>query len=267
MIIPAIGLFILGTIFGSFLSVVNYRVKKKKKGIFFGRSQCTSCHKKLKIRQLIPIFSYLIGKGRCMSCGKKISMHYPLLELVSGLILSAIFIHAPFINLTAEGINYFDPFLLINFIYTGIIGLCFIGILFYDIQNMEIPEIYTIPAIILIFIWGIFSPSISFYEMAIGGGIAAIFFGLQVMISKEQWLGAGDTQVGIMMGLFFGWKLFLVALVLTYFVGLIVTLILMLAKKVKGTSKIPFAPFLVIGTFITLFFGNDLLNMYISTLL
>jgi leader peptidase (prepilin peptidase)/N-methyltransferase len=68
------------------------------------------------------------------------------------------------------------------------------------------------------------------------------------------------------MGLFFGWKLFLVSLVLTYFIGLIVTLILMLAKKVKGTSRIPFAPFLVIGTFVTLFFGNDLLNMYINTL-
>ena len=157
--------------------------------------------------------------------------------------------------------------MLLNFTYFSFVSLCFIGILFYDIQYLEVPEIYTFSAIAVVFLWGILSPTLSLYDMAIGGGIAAIFFGLQVMISKEQWLGSGDTQVGILMGLFFGWQLFLVSLFLTYIIGLIVTLILIAMKKVRRNSKIPFAPFLVTGTFITLFFGNYILDLYASTLI
>lgn len=267
MILPAVGLFILGTALGSFLSVVNYRIRKNKKGIFFGRSKCNHCHKNLKAYQLIPLVSYVIGKGKCMICKKKISVSYPLLELAVGIIFVALFVHMPFIELTFAGIQYLDPFLLLHFVYLSFVSLCFIGILFYDIQYLEIPEIYTFSAIVVVFLWGILSPTLPLYDMAIGGGIAAIFFGSQVVISKEQWLGSGDTQVGILMGLFFGWQLFLVSLVVTYFVGLIVTLTLMAMKKVSRTSKIPFAPFLVTGTFVTLFFGNYILDLYINTLL
>ncbi len=258
MVIPSIGIFILGAMIGSFLSVINYRIRKKKKGILFGRSECPKCKKRLKVKQLIPIFSYLFGRGKCMQCGGKISAAYPLIEIITGIMLVLIFINNPF---TETGQNFF------NFIYTGIISCFLIGIFFYDIQYMEIPEIYTFPAIALIFLWGVFSPSITFYDMAIGGGIAALFFGLQVLISKEQWLGAGDTQVGILMGLFFGWQLFLVALGVTYFTGLMVTLLLFAMKKVTRKSKIPFAPFLVTGTFITIFFGEYILENYLNMLI
>lgn len=267
MIFPAIVLFILGTIFGSFLSVVNYRIKHKKKGIFFGRSECAHCHKNLKVYQLIPIVSYIIGKGRCMSCKKKISISYPLLEITSGLVLLALFLHIPFLEFNANGISFFDAFLLLQYLYLSFVSLCFIGILFYDIQYLEIPEIYTFPAIAVIFLWGVFSVTLPFYDIAIGGGLAALFFGSQVLISNETWLGSGDTQVGIMMGLFFGWQLFLVALAITYVFGLIITLFLMAIKKVNRKSKIPFAPFLVTGTFVTLFFGNYILDLYINTLI
>jgi prepilin signal peptidase PulO-like enzyme (type II secretory pathway) len=267
MILPVIGLFILGTIFGSFLSVVNYRIRKNEKGIFFGRSKCNHCHKNLKWYQLIPIISYIVGKGKCMSCKKKISIAYPLLELAAGLTLVAIFIHIPFVEITMTGIQQFNSFDLLQYSYFSFVSICLIGILFYDIQYLEIPEAYTFSAMAVVVLWGIFSPTLPIYDMAIGGGLAAIFFGGQVMLSNERWLGAGDTQVGILMGLFFGWQLFLVSLVSTYFVGLFIVLILMAMKKVKRTSKVPFAPFLVTGTFITLFFGNYILDLYINTLI
>lgn len=258
MVLPLIALFILGTIFGSFLSVINYRIRHKKKGILFGRSQCNHCHKNLKFYQLIPIFSYIIGGGKCMSCKKKIHISYPLLELACGLLLAGLYFYIPF--------NNFD-FSLLNYSYLAFVGLCLIGIFFYDIRYFEIPEIYTFSAIAITFLWGIFSPTITLYEMAIGGGLAAVFFGFQVIASKEKWLGAGDTQVGILMGLLLGWKLFLVSLVVTYLFGLIITIILLATKKVKRNSKIPFAPFLVTGTFITIFFGNYILELYLNTLL
>jgi len=267
MILPAIVIFILGTMFGSFLSVVNYRVRKSEKGIFFGRSKCPYCQKNLKIYQLIPIISYIVGRGRCMFCKKKISITYPLLELSTGIIFLVLFIHIPFIEITSLGIAHFSLFSLIHFLYLGFVSLCFIGIFFYDIQYLEIPEIYIFPTIAIIFLWGIFSPTLSLYDMAMGGGIAAIFFGSQVLLSKEKWLGIGDVQLGILIGLFFGWKLFFVSLFIIYFIGLIIALILMALKKVKRNSQIPFAPFLITGSFITLFFGQNILDLYISTFL
>ncbi|MCD6109572.1 prepilin peptidase [bacterium] len=267
MILPIIALFIFGTMFGSFLSVINYRIRKNEKGIFFGRSKCPYCHKNLKAYQLIPIISYFVGGGKCMFCKKKISITYPLLELAGGLTLVSLFIYEPFIKLTFSGIQYFALPSLLYFLYLSFIGFCFIGIFFYDIQYLEIPEIYTFPAIALVFLWGIFGTTLSLYDSAIGGALAGIFFGIQVLISKEKWLGAGDLQLGILIGLFFGWKLFLLALFIIYFIGLIITLILMATKKVKRTSKIPFAPFLIMGSFITLFFGKSILNFYINTFL
>ncbi len=252
---------------GSFLSVVNYRIRHNKPGILFGRSECRHCRKKLKASQLIPLISYIVAKGKCKHCGKPISPSYPMLELISGLLLLFLYITHPFIGVTFSGITFFDGFILLNYFYTAFVVLCLIGILFYDIEYLEIPELYTFPAIAIIFLWGIFSPTIELYDMAIGGGLAALFFGGQVILSKEQWLGSGDTQVGILMGLFLGWKLFLVALMSTYFLGLLITLVLMALKKVNTKSKIPFAPFLVMGTLISLFYGNYLIELYTKTLL
>jgi prepilin signal peptidase PulO-like enzyme (type II secretory pathway) len=104
-------------------------------------------------------------------------------------------------------------------------------------------------------------------NMAIGGAVAGLFFGIQVWLSKETWLGKGDTQVGILMGMFFGFKLFIISLVIIYLIGLIITVPLLLAKKVTKKTRIPFAPFMVISTFITLFFGEYLYNFYFGTLL
>ncbi|MBD3156376.1 hypothetical protein GF369_00965 [Candidatus Peregrinibacteria bacterium] len=267
MIIPAFTLFILGTMVGSFLSVINYRIRHNKSGILFGRSECRHCRKKLTAFELIPLISYSISRGKCRHCGKSISPIYPLLELISGLLLLFLYMSYPFIGVTYAGITFFDGFLLLQYIYTAFVVLCLIGILFYDIEYLEIPELYTFPAIAIIFVWGIFSPTISLYSMALGGGLAALFFGGQVMISKEEWLGSGDTQVGILMGLFLGWELFLVALMVTYFLGLLITLLLMALKKVNRKSKIPFAPFLVIGTLISLFYGSYLIELYTTTLL
>ncbi len=267
MILPAIILFIIGTMAGSFLSVVNYRIRNNKPGILFGRSECRHCRKKLTASELIPLVSYIISRGKCRHCGKSISPTYPLLELLSGLLLLFLYMLYPFISVTLGGITFFDGFLLLHYVYTAFVVLCLIGILFYDIEYLEIPELYTFPAIAIIFLWGIFSPTIELYDMAVGGGLAALFFGGQVMLSKEQWLGSGDTQVGIIMGLFLGWKLFLVALMATYFLGLLITLLLMALKKVNRKSKIPFAPFLVIGTLISLFYGRYLIELYTKTLL
>lgn len=268
MILPAIFLFVIGTFFGSFLSVVIYRIHEDKKGIIKGRSECPYCHKKLEMRDLVPIFSYLINRGKCKICKKKISIHYLLIEILTGIIFAAFYILYPFFiyefgNLACN----FNTVLFFNYIFFVIVSLFLILIFFYDLKYLQIPEVFTLPAIALIFVVGIFMPQPGLYSMLIGGAIAGLFFGFQFWISKEKWLGFGDIQVGILMGLLLGWQFFLIALFVTYIVGSIMSLILMLFKKVGLKSQIPFAPFMIIGTFITLFFGDYIMNLYLNTLI
>lgn len=90
--------FIFGATIGSFLSVVVYRIKKKKKGIFLSHSICPECKKKLKWRHLIPIFSWLFLRGKCAYCGKKVSSHYFTIELITALLFLATFLVWNFIE-------------------------------------------------------------------------------------------------------------------------------------------------------------------------
>jgi prepilin signal peptidase PulO-like enzyme (type II secretory pathway) len=266
MIIPAIFLFIIGTFFGSFLSVVNYRIHKNKKGILKGRSECPHCHKRLKFRDLIPIYSYLRTAGKCRICKKKIDINYLFIELATGGIFAAFYILHPFFTYEFRELACnFNSMVFFNYAFFVVVSLFLISIFFYDLKYLKIPEIFTLPTIALIFIVGLFIPEPGLYNMLIGGAIGGLFFGFQVWISNEKWLGKGDVQIGILMGLLLGWKLLIVSIFITYIIGSIISVILLSTKKLGLKSKIPFAPFMIIGTFITIFFGDYLLNLYLNT--
>lgn len=266
MILPIIVLFIIGAAFGSFLSVVIYRLHKEKKGIFFGKSECPYCHKHLKWSDLIPVVSYLMHLGKCAHCKKNIHISYLLLELVCGLLFVSFYLVYPFFTFNFDAIIFFDFILFLKFIYFAFIGWILIGILFYDTKHLEIPEIFTLPTILLIFVVGLFLPEPGLQSMVIGGALGGLFFGAQVWISKEKWLGAGDVQVGILMGLLFGWQLLILAVLISYILGSIISIVLLALKKVTPKSQIPFAPFLVIGTFVTLLFGDLILDIYLNSI-
>lgn len=267
MTFPIIVLFILGTVFGSFLSVVIYRMHEEKKGIFFGKSECPFCHKNLKWFQLIPIVSYIIHLGKCAYCKKKIHISYFLLEVLCGTIFVAFYYFYPFFIYNFDATIFFDFNLLLQYLYYIILGWILLGIFFYDLKYMEIPEIFTLPTISFVFIVGLFLPIPGLQNMVIGGALAGLFFGIQVWISKEKWLGAGDVQLGVLMGILLGWQYLILAILISYVVGSIISLSLLAYKKVTPKSQIPFAPFLVIGTFITIFFGEYLMNLYLNSIL
>ncbi|MFC1599766.1 prepilin peptidase [Patescibacteria group bacterium] len=266
MILPLIVLFIIGAAFGSFLSVVVYRLHEEKKGIFFGKSECPFCHKNLKWYDLIPVVSYLVRLGKCAYCKKKIHISYLLLELICGLMFVSFYFVYPFITYNFEGISFFDFGMLLQFGYFVIVGWILVGILFFDAKYSEIPEIFTLPTLGLVFIAGLFLPEPGLQSMVIGGAVAGLFFGAQVWISKEKWLGAGDVQIGILMGLLLGWQLLILAVLISYVVGSVISLFLLAYKKVTPKSHIPFAPFLVIGTFVTIFYGEYILDIYLNSI-
>lgn len=269
MILPAIVLFIIGAAFGSFLSVVIFRLHEEKKGIFFGKSECPYCHKNLKWYDLIPIFSYIIRLGKCAYCKKTIHISYLLLELLCALLFVIFYYLYPFLTFGIEAGLYefiFSFVLLLQYLYFIILSWILIGILFYDLKYLEIPEIFTLPTISFVFVVGLFLPEPGLQNMVIGGALAGLFFGVQVWISKEKWLGSGDIQIGVLMGILLGWQYLILAILISYVVGSLISLILLAFKKVTPKSQIPFAPFLIIGTFATIFFGEYILDLYLNSI-
>jgi len=250
-------IFLFGLLFGSFLNSVIYRLEIG--GSFLkGRSYCPHCKHKLIWQDLIPVLSFLFLKGKCRYCQKPISWQYPLVELATGFIFLLFF-------LTSLNLNNF------TYVYLLIMS-CFLIIVFvYDLKHYIIPDKIIYPAILVSGIWylvsGIFFNLYTKYEMlntiysAVG---AAAFFLAIVLISRGKWMGVGDIKLAFLMGLILGWPNILVALFLAFFIGAIIGIGLIATGKKTLKSEVPFGPFLVAGTFLALFWGQNIINWYLN---
>lgn len=256
-IIYLIFLAFIGSAIGSFLSVFIHRHKHQEKGIINGRSQCPKCHQKLTLPDLIPIFSYIFNLGKCRHCQKKISQHYFLLELTTSLTFLTIGIFNPLNQLNSL-------FTISQLLFQLIIFTFLIGILFYDFLYQEIPDLLNLPLIIISIIGLIIFPIPNGYSALLALSIAIVFFGGQIIVSQGKWLGTGDLLLSISMAFILGWQKFLVALIATYFIGATIATFLLIHQKTDKKSKIAFAPFLILGTFIAFFQGETIIDWYIK---
>ena len=258
-------IFLFGLIVGSFLNCVIYRLETG--GSFLkGRSFCPHCKKELTWQDLIPIFSFIWLRGKCRYCQQKISWQYPLVELATGLVFLLILRQ---FSLPVEALSEAGIFQFLNLIYYWIIASFLIVIFVYDLKHYIIPDKIIYPAIIVSAVW--YAAAKIFFNLYTGGEIlkiacaalaSAAFFLFIVLVSRGKWMGAGDIRLAFLMGLFLGWPGVLVALSLAFYGGAIVGLGLIAFGKKKFKSEVPFAPFLVAGTFLALFWGNELAGWY-----
>ena len=235
-----------GLFIGSFLNCVIYRTENKR-SFLKGRSFCPHCKHTLSWLDLIPVFSYLFLGGKCRYCRKQISVQYPLVELATGFLFFWIW------NLF--GILNFGFWILIS---------CFLIIIFvYDLKHFIIPDSVLFPAIVIslgyIFIFN--------YELLVNHVLSALaasgFFGVIVLISRGKWMGMGDVKLAILIGLLLGYPNILVSLFFTFLIGAIIGVGLIFFKKKTLKSEVPFGPFLIVGIYIALFFGNQIINWYL----
>jgi len=244
-------IFIFGLIVGSFLNCVIYRLEEGK-SFLKGRSFCPHCKHKLIWQDLIPIFSFLILRGKCRYCQKKISWQYPTIEIATGLLFLSIFIF--------------------HFSIFNLIIACFLIIIFvYDLKHYIIPDKVIYPAIIIALIFNfqfLIVNEFPIFKFSILSALgAAAFFLLIVLISRGKWMGVGDIKLAFLMGLILGFPNILVALFLAFFIGAIIGIGLLIIGKKTLKSEVPFGPFLVVGTFLAMFFGENLINWYFSLFL
>jgi len=277
-ILTSFFVFCFGLFVGSFLNCVIYRLEKSE-SFLKGRSYCPHCKHILSWQDLIPIFSFIFLRGKCRYCQKPISWQYPLVELATGILFVFTLI-------------YFFPktSILLNSAMTELTSIyylvmcCFLIIIFiYDLKHYIIPDQVIYPAIVIAFLYNIYQftidpeqilpelygagnqqLTINNFLSAIG---AAAFFLLIVLISHEKWMGIGDVKLAFLMGLFLSWPNILVALFLAFLIGAIIGVGLIIFGKETLKSEIPFGPFLVTGTFLALFWGEKMVDIYFNLFL
>lgn len=245
--------FILGLTIGSFLNCLIYRLEQDEK--ITGRSYCPNCKHSLSWLDLIPVFSFLLLGGKCRYCKKKISFQYPFVELLTAIVFVLIYAAQPVKNVGD----------LIGLLFSLYIASSFIAILVYDLKHFLIPDIVLLPTIVVTVAYElIFFPHFFLFNSLWAAVFAFLFFWIIFFVSQEKWMGFGDCKLAILLGLFLGFPNILVGLFLSFFFGAIIGLGLMVFTKQGLKSQIPFAPFLIAGTFAAMLFSKEIINAYMS---
>lgn len=291
--------FIIGCILGSFIKVLADRSLGKQS--FWGRSYCPNCKKHLRYYDLFPILSYLSTKGKCRYCGDKIGVEYPLVEVVMGILIGYLF-YQSFGNFSTIGgpafgwqFSIFILGLIFKTFFISVLAALFIT----DLKKMLIPDRIVFPAIKIGFVLGLaitlikigylyyflskspigkfLLPPYSDYflrhsfitsEPFLTGILMAViiggFFWSLIIITKGKGMGGGDVKLGAFMGLMLGFPQALIAIILSFLTGAIFSIILIIFGKKHFGQVIPFGPFLVLGSLIALFWGDQILSWYLS---
>jgi len=253
--------FIFGAVVGSFLNVVILRYNTGFSP-FKGGSKCFSCGKNLRWHELVPIFSFLIQRGRCRGCGSKISWQYPTVELLTGLLFLLFFF------------NYRSGTSIIFILYCWVVVSLLVVIAVYDFRHQIIPNLFVwlFNALAFISVFGILNLEfVSNFEFRISdlwprllAGICFFsFFALLWLVSKGRWMGFGDAKLALGLGWMLGPEKTLLALLFSFWLGAIVGLMLMALKSNKFglKSKIPFGPFLALGSVMALLIDFNIFNL------
>lgn len=247
--------FITGITLGSFYNVCIYRIPQKQ-SIASPPSHCYNCNTRLKPQDLIPILSWVTLKGKCRYCSQKISPRYPLIELLTGILFTTIFLNF--------GYTFSTPY------YMFLTSLLLI-ITFIDLDHYIIPDGLLIIGSIASLIVNTLGYGITLKESLLGGlicggGTLAVIYLIELLIKKEV-MGGGDIKLFAMLGLFLGIKLGALTILLSIYVGAIygiATIVYSKIKKIEYNSMIPYGPFISVAAFIVLLYGNDIINWYLG---
>ncbi len=266
-------LVLLGLCFGSFVNALVWRVRKQskaktKKGrekysLSKGRSMCVHCGHILDAKDLLPVISWLSLRGKCRYCHKPISWQYPAVELLTPLlfIISYAFWPGPL-----------QSFLEIaSFVVWLALLVSFMALIVYDLRWMLLPNRIVFPAGILAAVYALIAVLQegtveavvnTVLAVGVGGGLFYILF----QVSNGRWIGGGDVKLGFVLGALLGdpsqaaLMLFIASLL-----GTLVSLPMLLAKKLTPSTRVPFGPFLIVATIIVLLFGHDISDWYWRT--
>jgi prepilin signal peptidase PulO-like enzyme (type II secretory pathway) len=275
MLVIAVILFILGLALGSFVNALVWRLheqtkpraKKTDLSILKGRSICPHCRRRLSWYDLIPIISWLWLRGQCRYCRNPISVQYPVVELLMGLIFALSYLFWP------EPLHLSGQWILLATWLGCSVGL--IALAVYDLRWMLLPNKLIYPTLLLAVIGRLafitafekhllHALLLWLFSVVIASGVFLALF----IVSDGKWIGYGDVRLGLITGTLLADPQ--KSLAMLFLASLIGTLIILpgLARGNKSlASKLPYGPFLISATAILVVFGDSLLNWYKNLIL
>jgi leader peptidase (prepilin peptidase)/N-methyltransferase len=251
-------LIVFGLCIGSFLNVVIYRLPKGKSIVFPG-SSCTKCGHKIKWYENIPVLSYIFLLGKCSKCKDKISVQYPIVEILTAGVLWGLFARFGLVPLTFIYFALFSSLIVCSFI---------------DLEIQEIPDVITLPGIVIGLLISVIYPDIlggtrllalktSFLGVIAGGGSLLCLGMFGELIFKKEAMGGGDIKLLAMIGAFLGWQIAILTFFIAPFFGIGAGII---AKIKKGDEYIPYGPHIVIASFVCLLWSDKILKIILPTM-
>ncbi|MDX2493706.1 MAG: A24 family peptidase, partial [Desulfuromusa sp.] len=225
------------------------------KSIVSPPSACPHCGHHIRWFQNIPILSYLFLGGKCASCHVRISLRYPAIEALTGLLFALVL--------------YYFSFSAATLVYWVFLA-ALVTITFIDLDHQIIPDVISLPGIVVGFIFSFFIPWLPWVDsllgIIVGGGILLVIAWLYEILTKREGMGGGDIKLLAMLGAFLGWKAVLPIVFVASLAGSLIGVPLMLLQKGNSKLAIPFGPFLAFAATIYLFWGRNLVYWYLSLL-
>lgn len=240
-------IFLYGIVIGSFLNVCIFRIPKQE-NIVKIRSHCMNCGYQLKWYDLVPVFSYLCLGGKCRSCKQKISVQYPLIELLNGVLYCIVF---AVYGISVEALLY------------ALLASALITLSVIDFRTYEIPVGINI-FILTLGLIRIVTDYADWLDYAVGFFVVSGFLYIVHLVTKGRGIGGGDIKLMAVSGLLLGWKQILLAFVLGCIIGSIIHVARM---KISGQGHVlAFGPYLSMGIMIATLAGNQMIAWYLSCL-
>ena len=288
--------FVLGASLSSFINVLSLRYHPESsvfaKKSLTGSSRCMHCRKKLSAWELIPVFSFLFLRGRCFACGNKLTWQYPLVEFLGGFLAAFTWYHFSgwfMVSLEAMvlGLAPWWFYVLGLIVILEILVLLLIAVI--DLRHYLIPN----ELVVALGFLGVFGLAVSYlgalpdftsswagnYEMILSPfknifvdrGLAVLALGLPFFLlslfTNGRGMGWGDFKLSLSLGLVFGLVAGALSVILAFAIGGIFGLFMLLLKFRKVGQILPFAPFLVLGSLLTVFFGKVIISSYFGLFL
>jgi leader peptidase (prepilin peptidase)/N-methyltransferase len=279
-------LFILGTAFGSFLNVIALRYDPDKfvwSGSLRGRSRCPACGRALRWFELLPLASFLLQRGRCRTCGARLSLQYPAVELLSGLIF--VFVPRGLNNYFSLPPSFYLPpaayHLLVIFWTAAFLVLLLVSLIDFRLRlipdelNALLALLGAVAAYLAAPHWSEAGTSfLGPYALLFGfreniwlnrlaaAALGAAIPGFLVLVTRGRGMGAGDMKLGFALGALFGWPEIILVLAFGFVFGSAVGLGLIAFGRKTMKSFVPFGPFLAAAAAFVFFWGYAAVDFY-----
>jgi len=241
-----LGAALVGLCFGSFLNVCILRLPHDQ-SLLRPRSTCPQCKQPIAWRDNIPVVSWLWLRGKCRWCHKPISVQYPVIEALVGVLFG--------VSVLAYGPS-------LHAVSAALFGTLLLGIAITDARHYLIPDEFSLGGLVLGLALALGGGAQGFLQAVIG---AAVGFGLLYAVAqagawvfKEEAMGGGDIKMMAMVGSFVGWK----GVLLTVFAGAALGSLIFVPLSIKKKRLVPFGVFLAVGAAVTFVFGDAILAWY-----